>query len=68
MEAKPLHAGSTDPDKLRSEYNAAAADLKRAMNTKKGGKKSEVRFSNAYQALVKAGLALKLKRKYWINK
>lgn len=63
-----MQDGLINKDKLWSEYNAAAAELKKALNTKKGGKKSEGRFSNAYQALVKAGLAMPIKRKYWIDK
>lgn len=63
-----MQDGSISKDKLLGEYNAATVELKKALNTKKGGKKSEDRFSNAYQALVKAGLAMPIKRKYWIDK
>lgn len=55
-------------EKAQSEYNAASAALKRCMNTKKGGKQDEARFAQAYQGLVRAGLATQIKAKYRVNK
>lgn len=54
--------------KLWSDYNAAAAALKRQLKTKQGGKKDEARFAAAYRALVRAGLAMPLKKKYTVDK
>ena len=44
-------------------YNSAAADLKKAVGGKQG-ESAEKKFGLAYLALVKAGLAPRLKRKY----
>ena len=50
--------------KALSEYNAAAAALKRQLKTKQGGKKDEKRFADAYQTLVSLGLAPQIRKKY----
>lgn len=57
-----------DQQRLWSEYNAAAAALKRQLKTKQGGKKDEARFAAAYRALARAGLVMPLKKKYTVDK
>lgn len=51
-------------EKLRSAYEAASKKIKAQLNSPKGGVQAENEFDIAYQNLVKAGLALQIKKKY----
>lgn len=51
-------------ERLRSAYETASKKIKAQMNSPKGGTQAEAEFKIAYQNLVKAGLALQIKKKY----
>ena len=51
-------------ERLLSEFRAAEMNLRKALPTNKGGQAAEKRYSAAYTALVKAGLAPALRKKY----
>ena len=53
-------APTEDEQKLKSKYDIAAKKIRDT----KGGSQAEAEFVQAYQALVKAGLAQQLKGKY----
>jgi hypothetical protein len=55
---------SDENDRLLSHFEAASRKIKQQLNSPKGGGQSEAEYTVAYQNLVKAGLALQLKKKY----
>jgi hypothetical protein len=53
-----------DNNKLLDKYEIASKKIKQQLNSPKGGSSAEAEYSAAYQALVKAGLAMQIKKKY----
>jgi hypothetical protein len=53
-----------EQEKAAREYDAARKEVEKALPTSNGGKRAEVNYADAYQRLVRAGLAPQLKRKY----
>jgi hypothetical protein len=51
-------------ERLWRQLDTASASLRRGLPMSKGGAKAEQAYSSAYQALVQAGLAPQLRRKY----
>lgn len=54
---------SQDIDDLKRAFNAASNELKKGVGSK-AGQSAEQKYGQAYMALVKAGVAPKLKKKY----
>lgn len=55
---------SSEQERLRGSFEAASRKIKQQLNSPKGGTQAEAEYSNAYQSLVKAGMAQQLKKKY----
>jgi len=51
-------------ERLWNAYEATAKKIKAQLNSPKGGTQAESEFKIAYQNLVKAGLAMQIKKKY----
>ena len=51
-------------DKLTMDFESASKGIKKQLPMKMGGSAAEKNYSAAYQALVKAGLAPQIKKKY----
>lgn len=51
-------------EKLQSTFEAASKKIKTQMNSPKGGTQAESEYKIAYQELVRAGLAMQIRRKY----
>lgn len=51
-------------DRLISAFNAASVAVKKSLPMKQGGSGAETQYTEAYQALVRAGLAPQIRQKY----
>jgi uncharacterized protein YukE len=57
----------TDNKDLWSKYDAASRKLKQGATSGKGGQGFEKEYADSYQALVRAGEALQLRKKYRVQ-
>ena len=53
-----------DHDRLLSNFEAASKKVRQALGAKQGGAAAESQYGDAYQALVRAGLAPQIRKKY----
>lgn len=49
---------------LINKFEAASRKIKQSLNSPKGGSQAEGEYRDAYQDLVKAGMAMQIKKKY----